>query len=88
MTLPLLRPAVLAAQLGAPVESWTDLDAAVLLKTRRRKDCMTCHRFRASLRSERHRSAHPPAAPGLIVHGEPLTSRPQGWSIDMTRLRG
>ena len=44
--IPLLRPAALAARLEAPIEEWTYLDKDVLLKTRSRKVCMTCHWFR------------------------------------------
>jgi hypothetical protein len=42
---PLSRPAALVAQLEAPVEEWPHLDEAVLLRTRSRKVCMTCHWF-------------------------------------------
>jgi hypothetical protein len=40
------RPAALAARLEAPIEEWPYLDSEVLLKTRSRKVCMTCHWFR------------------------------------------
>jgi hypothetical protein len=43
MGVPLPRPAALAARLEIPIEEWHYLDEAVLLKTRSRKVCMTCH---------------------------------------------
>ena len=46
MGVPLSRPAALAARLEAPIEEWPYLDGEVLLKTRSRKVCMTCHWFR------------------------------------------
>jgi hypothetical protein len=45
MGAPLPRPAALNAQLDLPIEEWHYLDEAVLLKTRSRKACMTCHSF-------------------------------------------
>jgi len=46
MGVPLPRPAALAARLDTPAEEWPYLDSEVLLKTRSRKVCMTCHWFR------------------------------------------
>jgi hypothetical protein len=43
MGVPLPRPAALAAKLEIPIEEWPYLDEAVLLKTRSRKFCVTCH---------------------------------------------
>ena len=78
MGVPLPRPAALAAKLEIPIEEWPYLDEAVLLKTRSRKVCMTCHWFRHHagvncipvLTCQLHQ--------GLIAHGEHLTSRCQG----------
>jgi hypothetical protein len=39
------RLAALAARHAHPVEEWPYLDESVLLKTRSRKVCMTCHWF-------------------------------------------
>ena len=64
MGVPLPRPAALAARLKAPVEEWPYLDEAVLLRTRSRKVCMTCHWIQAPRRRELHPRAHLPAAPG------------------------
>jgi hypothetical protein len=36
----------MVAKLETPIEEWPYLDGDVLLKTRSRKVCMTCHRFR------------------------------------------
>jgi hypothetical protein len=70
------------------IEAWPYLDEGVLLKTRSRKVCMTCHWFRHHagvngiplLTCQLHQ--------GLIAHGEHLTSRCQGWTDDMVRQRG
>jgi hypothetical protein len=43
MGIPLPRPAALAARLDLPVDEWPCLDSEVLVKTRSRKVCMTCH---------------------------------------------
>ncbi len=88
MGVPLPRPAALAARLEAPVEEWPYLDEAVLLNTRSRKVCMTCHWFRHHagvncipvLTCQLHQ--------GLIAHGEHLTSRCQGWTDDKVRQKG
>jgi len=40
------RPAALNTRLETSIEEWPYLDEAVLLKTRSRKACMTCHWFR------------------------------------------
>jgi len=80
MGIPLPRPAALAARLESPIEEWPYLDEVVLLKTRSRKVCMTCHWFRHHagvnciplLACQLHQ--------GLLAHGELLTRRCQGWS--------
>lgn len=62
------------------IEAWPYLDESVLLRTRSRKVCMTCHWFRHHagagcipvLTCQLHQ--------GLIAHGEHLTHRCQGWS--------
>ena len=46
MGVPLFRPAAPAARLETPIEEWPYLDNKVLVKTRSRKVCMTCHWFR------------------------------------------
>ena len=43
MGAPLPRAAALNARLETSIEEWPYLDEAVLLKTRSRKVCMTCH---------------------------------------------
>ncbi len=88
MGTPVPRSAALAAQLETPVDDWAYLDEAVLVETRGRKVCMTCHWFRHHagvncipvLTCQLHQ--------GLIAHGEHLTSRCQGWTDDLTRQRG
>ncbi len=83
----LSRSAVLAARFDGPVEEWPYLDSEVLLKTRSRKVCMTCHWFRHHagvqciplLACQLHQ--------GLIAQGDHLLSRCQGWTDDMARQR-
>ena len=53
-----------------PIEEWSHLDEAVVLKTRSRMVCTTCHWFR-----------HHAGVNCIPV----LTSRCQGWTDDMTR---
>jgi hypothetical protein len=87
MGAPLPRAAALNARLETSIEEWPYLDEAVLLKTRSRKVCMTCHWFRHHagvncipvLTCQLHQ--------GLIAHGEHLTSRCKGWTHDMARQR-
>ena len=70
------------------IEAWPYLDEGVLLKTRSRKVCMTCHWFRHHagvncipvLTCQLHQ--------GLNAHGEHLTSRCPGWTDDRPRSRG
>jgi len=70
------------------VDDWPWLDQTVLLGSRSRQVCMTCHFFR-----------HHPAASGIpqlachwhqarIAHGDHLTHRCGGWSEDLHRQRG
>lgn len=71
-----------------PIEEWFYLDQEVLLATRSRKVCLTCHWFR--------HHAGPNCIPllacqlhqGLIAHGEHLTHRCQGWTDDLRRQWG
>jgi hypothetical protein len=82
------RPAALAARLEVPIEEWSYLDSEVMLKTRSRKVCMSCHWFRHHagvscipvLTCQLHQ--------GLIAQGGHLISRCQGWTDDMTRSQG
>ena len=55
------------------IEDWPYLDEAVLLRTRSRKVCMTCHWFR-----------HHAGVNCIPV----LTSRCQGWTDDLVRQKG
>jgi hypothetical protein len=81
-------PAALAARLETPVEEWPYLDEDVLLKTRSRKVCMTCHWFRHHAGANCIPVLTCQLHQGLITHGEHLTSRCQGWTDDMTLQRG
>jgi hypothetical protein len=88
MAVPRPSPAALAARLDTSIEEWPYLDEQVLVTTRSRKVCMTCHWFRHHagvngipvLTCQLHQ--------GLLAQGEHLTNRCQGWTDDMTRQRG
>ncbi len=77
-----------AGTLNQPVEEWPFLDQQVLVKSRSRKVCMTCHWFRHHsginciplLTCQLHQ--------GLLPQGEHLVARCQGWSDDMAQQRG
>jgi len=70
------------------IEAWPFLDETVLLLTRSRKVCMTCHWFRHHagvnctpvLTCKLHQ--------GLLGQGEHLTHRCHGWTEDLMRQRG
>ncbi len=70
-----------------PLEGWPWLDEAVLLYSRSRQVCMTCHFFR----HHAGRNCIPVLAchlhQGLIAHGEHLTHRCSGWKEDLHRQR-
>ena len=70
------------------IEAWPYLDEGVLLKTRSRKVCMTCHFFRHHPSPECIPLLTCHLHQGLIAHGEHLTHRCQGWTDDMVRQRG
>jgi hypothetical protein len=67
---------------GRNPEDWPYLERGLLIASRSSRVCLTCHWFRHAappeslplLTCERHR--------GLLVHGEHLTRRCQGWSAD------
>jgi hypothetical protein len=77
-----------AGTLDQPVEEWPFLDQQVLVPSRSRKVCMTCHWFRHHsgvnciplLTCQLHQ--------GQIAQGEHLVARCQGWTDDMARQRG
>ena len=88
MGIPLPRPAVLAARLEVPIEEWSYLDSEVLVKTRSRKVCMTCHWFRHHAGVSCIPLLTGQLRQGLIAHGEHLTSRCRGWTDDLVRQKG
>ncbi|MCX5956154.1 MAG: galactose oxidase [Cyanobacteria bacterium] len=69
-------------------EQWPYLDEEVLVASRSRKVCLTCHFFRHHagvnciplLTCQLHQ--------GLLAQGEHLTRRCQGWTDDLARQRG
>ena len=72
---PLPRPTALNARLDLTIEEWPYLDEAVLLMTRSRKVCMTCHWFRHHAGVNCIPVHTCQLNQGLIAHGEHLTSR-------------
>jgi hypothetical protein len=69
-------------------EQWPYLDEEVLVASRSRKVCLTCHWFRHHagvncipvLTCQLHQ--------GLLAHGEHITRRCQSWTKDLARQRG
>ena len=82
------RPAPSTAGDEGVYEEWAYLDDAVLVASRSRKVCLTCHWFRHHagvnciplLTCQLHQ--------GLLAHGEHLTRRCQGWTEAMACQRG
>ncbi|MFZ0406745.1 MAG: galactose oxidase [Cyanobium sp.] len=60
----------------------------MLLKSRSRQGCMTCHWFRHHANTNAIPLHSCQLHRGLIAHGEHLTSRYQGWTDDMERQLG
>ena len=71
-----------------PIEAWPYLDQEVLLSSRSRQVCITCHWFRhhagvnciSLLTCQLHE--------GLISHGDHLTHRCTRWTQDLAAQRG
>jgi len=71
-----------------PIEEWPFLEYGVLVRSRSRRVCMTCHWFRHHsgvtcsplLTCQLHQ--------GLIAPGEHLVSRCHGWTEDLVRQQG
>ena len=82
------RPSPSSAADDGGYEQWPYLDEEVLVASRSRKVCMTCHFFRHHagvncipvLTCQLHQ--------GLLAQGEHLTSRCRGWTDDLARQRG
>ena len=71
-----------------PIDAWPFLDEEVLLSSRSRQVCITCHWFRHHagvnciplLTCQLHE--------GLISHGDHLTHRCPSWTQDLAAQRG
>jgi len=71
-----------------PIDAWPYLDQEVLLSSRSRQVCITCHWFRHHagvnciplLTCQLHE--------GLISHGDHLTHRCPRWTQDLAAQRG
>ncbi|MCT0249071.1 galactose oxidase [Synechococcus sp. CS-205] len=88
MAVPRSSPAALASRLESPIEEWPYLDEQVLVTTRARKVCMTCHWFRHHVGANCIPLLTCQLHQCLLAQGEHLTRRCQGWTDDMTRQRG
>jgi hypothetical protein len=88
MGAPLPRPAALNARLEIPIEEWPYLDEAVLLKTRSRKVCMTCHWFRHHAGVNCIPVLTCQLYEGVISQGDHLTHRYTRWTQDLVYQRG
>jgi len=83
-----VRASQLEPSRSEPLDEWPWLGRDVLLPTRSRRVCMTCHWFRhhasgggiPQLTCQRHQA--------LLAHGEHLTHRCTGWTDDLHRQRG
>ena len=69
-------------------DGWPLLNQDLLVQTRSRKVCMTCHWFRHHLGGNGIPLLTCQLHQGLIAHGQHLSSRCQGWSDDLARQRG
>ncbi len=73
---------------GGTVEEWPYLDEDVLVASRSRKVCLTCHFFRHHAGANCIPLLTCQLHQGLLAHGEHLTRRCHGWTEDMARQRG
>ena len=83
-----VRSVTAAVEAAGDCEAWPYLDGDVLLASRSRKVCMTCHWFRHQAGAQCIPLLTCQLHQGLIAQGDHLTNRCQGWTDDMTRQRG
>jgi hypothetical protein len=74
--------------LALPIDEWPYLEQGLLLPSRSRKVCMTCHWFRHHIGVNCIPLLTCQLHQGLLAQGEHLTHRCQGWTDDMARQRG
>jgi hypothetical protein len=77
-----------AVEAAGDCETWPYLDSDVLLASRSRKVCMTCHWFRHHAGAQCIPLLTCQLHKGLLAQGDHLTNRCQGWTDDMTHQRG
>ena len=82
------RSVAAAVEAAGDCEAWPYLDGDVLLASRSRKVCMTCHWFRHHAGAQCIPLLTCQLHQGLIAQGDHLLNRCQGWTDDMTRQRG
>ena len=82
------RSVAAAVEAAGDCEAWPYLDSDVLLASRSRKVCMTCHWFRHHAGGQCIPLLTCQLHQGLIAQGDHLLNRCQGWTDDMTRQRG
>jgi hypothetical protein len=81
------RSMAAAVEPAGDCEVWPYLDEEVLRPSRSRKVCMTCHWFRHYAGAQCIPLLACQLYQGLIVQGDHLVSRCQGWTDDMARQR-
>jgi hypothetical protein len=82
------RSVAAAVEAAGDCEAWPYLDGDVLLASRSRKVCMTCHWFRHHAGAQCIPLLTCQLHQGLIAQGDHLLNRCQGWTDDMARQRG
>jgi hypothetical protein len=82
------RSVAAAVEAAGDCEAWPYLDSDVLLASRSRKVCMTCHWFRHRAGAQCIPLLTCQLHQGLIAQGDHLLNRCQGWTDDMTSQRG
>ena len=71
-----------------PIEAWPYLDQEVLLSSRSRQVCITCHWFRHHAGANCIPLLTCQLHEGLISHGDHLTHRCTRWTQDLAAQRG
>ena len=82
------RSVAVAVEAAGDCEAWPYLDGDVLLPSRSRKVCMTCHWFRHHAGAQCIPLLTCQLHQGLVAQGDHLLNRCQGWTDDMQRQRG
>lgn len=71
-----------------PLEAWPWLDQPVLVSSRSRRLCMTCHFFRHHPGADGIPQLACHLHQGLIAHGQHLSHRCSSWTEELHRSQG